>query len=265
MVKAVFFDIDGTLLDHGHGGVMPDSTKRSLQALREKGIKVFVATGRFPAMVTFMEVMFPFDGYITMNGQLAVLRDGSVIHRMGHDPEDIRKLVAASRQKGLPSLIIEEDAWFYTVPSPEIDRHFHFGGIPAPERSYDPARLEAHPVLQFLIYSPEDLSNLDALEHIGITSAGGTIFDIIPEKGGKEVGIEAAAKHFHIQREEIMVFGDGDNDARMLRWAGTGVAMGNAPDSVKEAADFVTSAVSDNGIRNALLHLGILEKSDFLP
>lgn len=258
MVKAVFFDIDGTLLDHGHGGVMPDSTKRSLQALREKGIKVFVATGRFPAMVTFMEAMFPFDGYVTMNGQLAVLRDGSVVHRMGHDPEDIRKLVAASRQKGFPSLIIEEDAWFYTVPSPEIDRHFHFGGIPAPERSYDPARLEAHPVLQFLIYSPEDLSNLDALEHIGITSAGGTIFDIIPEKGGKEVGIEAAAKHFHIQREEIMVFGDGDNDARMLRWAGTGVAMGNGTESAKSAARYITSPVDQDGIERALRHFRVL-------
>ena len=119
MVKAVFFDIDGTLLDHGRGGVMPDSTKRSLHVLRDKGVKLFVATGRFPAMVTFMEAMFPFDGYVTMNGQLVVLADGSVIHRLGHHPEDIRCLDAVSRQKGFPSLIIEEDAYFYTVPSPE--------------------------------------------------------------------------------------------------------------------------------------------------
>ena len=195
---------------------MPDSTKRSLHVLRDKGVKLFVATGRFPAMVTFMEAMFPFDGYVTMNGQLVVLADGSVIHRLGHHPEDIRRLDAVSRQKGFPRLIIEEDAYFYTVPSPEIDRHFISGHLPPPGRTYDPARLAEHPVLQFLIYSPEDLPALDALEHIEITSAGGSIFDIIPKTGGKQVGIRAAAEYFHIQREEVMVFGDGDNDVNCL-------------------------------------------------
>ena len=258
MVKAVFFDIDGTLLDHGRGGVMPDSTKRSLHALRDKGVKLFVATGRFPAMVTFMEAMFPFDGYVTMNGQLVVLADGSVIHRLGHHPEDIRRLDAVSRQKGFPSLIIEEDAYFYTVPSPEIDRHFISGHLPPPGRTYDPARLAEHPVLQFLIYSPEDLPALDALEHIAITSAGGSIFDIIPKTGGKQVGIGAAAEYFHIQQEEVMVFGDGDNDAQMLRWAGTGVAMGNGTESAKSAARYITSPVDQDGIEKALRHFRVL-------
>ena len=48
----------------------------------------------------------------------------------------------------------------------------------------------------------------------------------------------------------------------MLDWAGTGVAMGNAPDAVKAGADYVTTSVSDNGVKNALLHLGILSQDD---
>ena len=93
MIKAIFFDIDGTLLDHSPkgGGRIPPSTLRCLEALRKKGIKLFVATGRIPAMVTFLEDLFSFDGFVTLNGQLALDREGRVLHRMAHHPQDIRK------------------------------------------------------------------------------------------------------------------------------------------------------------------------------
>lgn len=258
MIKAIFFDIDNTLLNHDGGGVMPASTKKSLTVLREKGVKLFVATGRFPAMVTFMDKYFLFDGFVTMNGQLVFLRDGTVLHRLGHDPEDIRLLADLSAQKGFPCLIIEEEAFFYTNPSPDIDIHFIHAGLPTPKGPYDPARLQDHPVLQFLLYSPEDLAHLSPLKHIHPTSAGGNIFDIIPKAGGKEVGIAAAARHYGFSREEIMVFGDGDNDQSMLRWAGTGVAMGNGTPAAKAAAGYITDSVSEDGIQKALLHFGLL-------
>ncbi len=258
MIKAVFFDIDGTLLDHGHGGVMPASTQQSLFRLREKGVKLLVATGRFPAMVTFMEEHFPFDGFVTMNGQLVFLRDGTVIHRLAHDPGDIRQLVDISRREGFPSLIIEETEYFYTLPSPAIDAHFLFGGLPVPQAAYDTARLQEHPVLQFLIYAPEDLAHLAPLRHIYPTSAGGNVYDVIPKTGGKEVGIGAAAKYFGISREEVMVFGDGDNDQTMLRWAGAGVAMGNGTPAAKAAAGYITAPVDQDGIEKALEHFGLI-------
>ena len=56
-----------------------------------------------------------------------------------------------------------------------------------------------------------------------------------------------------------MAFGDGGNDMSMLSAAGVGVAMGNALDKVKAEADYVTTNVDDDGIRNALLHFGIID------
>ena len=56
----------------------------------------------------------------------------------------------------------------------------------------------------------------------------------------------------------MMAFGDGGNDIEMLRYAGTGVAMGNADDAVKAAADYVTTSVDDDGIMNALKHFGLI-------
>lgn len=262
MIKAVFFDIDGTLVDHGAGSVVHPSTKNSLTALHRKGIKLFVATGRIPSMLGFLEDIFPFDGYISLNGQLVKDRQGTVLHRMAHHNEDIRLLTDLVAKDPFPCLIIEEEESFYLADREVIAEHFHWAGLPAPG-PYDIARLKKHPVLQFLAYlPPEETFRLNPLKHIEITSAGGTIFDIIPQKGGKEVGIAAAASHYGIAREEVMVFGDGNNDARMLRWAGLGVAMGNGSPAAKGSAAYVTSPIGEDGIQKALLHFGVLSPED---
>lgn len=257
MIKACFFDIDGTLIDHEGGSVMPESTKKSLHALREKGIKLFVATGRIPAMLGFLEKYFQFDGFVSLNGQLVVLRDGTVLHRMAHDPGDIRQLVQVVEKKKFPCLIIEESESFCVTGDPVIAEHFSWEDLPVPG-VYDISRLDKHPVLQFLVYGGENLPHIACLPHIEPTSAGGHIHDIIPKGGGKEVGIAAAAAHYGIKQEEIMVFGDGDNDQRMLRWAGIGVAMGNGSPKAKAAADYISTHTGQDGIYNALRHFGVL-------
>ena len=55
-----------------------------------------------------------------------------------------------------------------------------------------------------------------------------------------------------------MAFGDGGNDSGMLRHAGIGVAMGNANEEVKAAADYVTTSVDEDGIYKALKHFGVI-------
>ena len=61
-----------------------------------------------------------------------------------------------------------------------------------------------------------------------------------------------------LKRSEIMAFGDGENDKDMLEFAGIGVAMGNAGDSVKAVADYVTDSVDEQGIENALRYFGLI-------
>lgn len=265
MIKALFFDVDGTLLDHSPqgGSQMPPSTLASLRAAQRKGIKVFVATGRIPSMTTFLGDIFPFDGYITLNGQLALDRSGKVLHRMAHHPQDMEKLVKLVRADPFPCLVIEEEESFCVTESPEIVRHFAWAGLEAPGL-YHLSRLDKHPILQFLAYIPyqEAVQRLAPLEHIEITTAGGEILDVIPKEGGKEVGIQAVAAHYGWTPDELMVFGDGNNDARMLRWAATGVAMGNGSPAAKAAADYITSPVGEDGVQNALLHFGVLSKTD---
>ena len=77
--------------------------------------------------------------------------------------------------------------------------------------------------------------------------------------GGKVVGIRKYLEMNDILPEEIIAFGDAENDMEMIAFAGIGVAMGNAKDCVKECADYVTADVDDDGILKALQHFGLIE------
>jgi Cof subfamily protein (haloacid dehalogenase superfamily) len=82
--------------------------------------------------------------------------------------------------------------------------------------------------------------------------------DITAAGSDKKHGVEMISKHFGFSREEVMCFGDGGNDISMLQYAGIGVAMDNAEDMVKAEADYITTSVDDNGVRNALRHFNLI-------
>jgi hydroxymethylpyrimidine pyrophosphatase-like HAD family hydrolase len=83
--------------------------------------------------------------------------------------------------------------------------------------------------------------------------------DVNPGGISKQTGIENFCKHFDIDVSETMSFGDGGNDISMLKFTKIGIAMGNANDSVKEVADYVTEDVDNHGIEKALIHFGLLD------
>ena len=74
----------------------------------------------------------------------------------------------------------------------------------------------------------------------------------------KSKGIDAVIKHYGFDISEVMAFGDGGNDVKMIKHAAYGVVMGNAVDEAKEVADFVTTSVDEGGIANALKHYGVI-------
>ena len=93
MVKAIFFDIDGTLLSMKTHRV-PDSARRALEELRRKGIKLFLATGRSPAWLGSIEGMldFKFDGYVMLNGQYCIF-EGQVLRDVAIPLESLEPLI----------------------------------------------------------------------------------------------------------------------------------------------------------------------------
>jgi hypothetical protein len=82
--------------------------------------------------------------------------------------------------------------------------------------------------------------------------------DIISQSGGKVEGIKQVLSIYGIRQEEIMAFGDGENDMDMLQFAGTGIAMGNAEEGVKACADYVTGDIDAGGVADALRYYGVI-------
>ena len=82
--------------------------------------------------------------------------------------------------------------------------------------------------------------------------------DVISADADKGRGMEIIAGHVGIALDECMAFGDGGNDISILKKAGTGVAMGNAGDEVKAAADYVTEHIDNEGVAKALRHFGVI-------
>lgn len=255
-IRALFFDIDGTLVGRNHKPSA--STLRALQMAREKGILLFVATGRTRDMALPLREIFDFDGILCMTGQYAFDRDGNMLHTMPLDKDDIRLMMDIQKTDPFPCLIVEGETCFTSMHYKEMQEHFKKFNLEAPEL-YDISRIEEHDVYQLITYLPETSNpKLSPLKHIRITNAATFCHDVIPKDGGKHVGIRAVASHYGISPDEIMVFGDGKNDVDMLTHAGFGVAMGNACEEAKAAADYVTDDVDENGIFNALRHFKVI-------
>ena len=256
-IKAIFFDVDGTLLSHSQNDV-PQSTRVAIRELRKRGVQTVVATGRH--MVEFEQLPvgnIKFDAYLTLNGNLRLDTNRKVYAGTPIDNGEMEILARIFQARKVPFVLIgEQDRYINYVNETVIRTQAETKGTVPSVGKY-----KGEKVYQILAFVPERekeiLDNL--LDECQITSWNDTGIDIIPREGGKSAGIQKYLEETGITREEIMAFGDGENDIEMLKFAGIGVAMGNASDEVKAAADYVTDTVDKDGIAKALKHFGLID------
>lgn len=258
MIKAVFFDIDGTLVSFKTHRI-PDSAKQALARLRAKGIRLFIATGRHPLGVDNLGDE-TFDGYIYMNGGLCRL-DNEIIYRNPLDAASVGRLIDALAATDISCVFDTEDAWYVNRVNERVKAMNAMIAVDIPAIDFE--LLRGVPIYQITPYlsSDEAWRVLQHMSGVKQTRWCEPIFDINPQNGGKGHAIVHVARHMGIDISQTMAFGDGGNDVDMIRSVGWGVAMGNATDELKAAADYVTAAIDDDGIARAVEHfekLGIL-------
>ncbi len=259
MIKAVFFDIDGTLVSFQTHRI-PDSAQLAVQQLRRRGIKVFIATGRHWRVINNLGKL-EFDGYITLNGSCCYAGKDKVIYKRTIPFEDIRRLLELEKgAEAFPCIFVREKGMFINYVNELTDEVFRLLNFPEPPQLDINEALKEENFQLIAFFKPDQeakiMEELPGCEAMRWTSL---FTDIVPAGGSKQVGMKKILEYYGIRSEECMAFGDGGNDIPMLQYAGIGVAMGNARPEVQQVANFVTSSVDDNGIVFALKHFGILQ------
>lgn len=256
-IKAIFFDVDGTLISY-HTHKMPNGTQKALETLRRNGVALIPASGRPPYRMSFLSDFFAFEDVVGCNGQLCY-RGGESIRRHPFRRDAMERLVDFLRRHPFPCLMVGEKSITINAFNDAVYAHCRHTGQPLPEPC-DAERALREDIFQLVIYTTPELEKacMQALDAAIPFRSEVMCLDIIPEGGGKPEGMQAMMQALGIQREETMAFGDGTNDMDMLRFAGAGVAMGNASKEVQASADYVTADVDEDGIAKALLHFGLI-------
>lgn len=258
MVKAIFFDIDGTLVSFKTHR-LPESTVWALDRLREKGVRLFIASGRQYQSINNLGTQ-TFDGYVTLNGGYCLAGKSEVIYRHSIPPEDIEALIRYQEdEEAFPCAMVEEDGIYQNYVDDSVRQLY--GMLNFPQPPLRPLRGNGGKAVYQLIafFSPgQEKRIMSVLPHCEATRWNPLFADVIPAGSSKAVGIDKMLAYFGIPLADTMAFGDGGNDVSMLRHVGIGVAMGNAGDEARRAADYVTTSVDEDGILNALRHFGVI-------
>lgn len=262
MIKAIFFDIDGTLVSFKTHKI-PQSTIDALRQLKNKDIKLFIATGRpaFHLKKLISEVGDLFDGYLTFNGQYCLDNQGKVIHEEYINRDDLTQFVKFIKTTDIACGFMEKDYFYFNFENERMQMLNKTLGNTAPERIFDDMnRVLTHNTYQLNIFLNEDEEHIvmPYLPNCKSVRWCPYFTDIIPKNGGKATGIHKILDYYNLTIDESMAFGDGGNDFEMLDAVKIGIAMGNANEHLKEIADYVTLDVDNNGITHALKHFKLL-------
>jgi Cof subfamily protein (haloacid dehalogenase superfamily) len=258
--QLVALDIDGTLLAWVEGSgqtyerISP-ALYDAVQRARAAGAHIVLASGRSPhGMTQVADLLDIHDGrqeplWVVASNGAVVFRypPVEVVHEVTFDAAPAVAAVLEHHPEAL--VAVEERGRGYRV-----NRHFPEGELSGEMILTDLQEIVGEPVSRVIIRDPnasaEDFVRL--AEKLGLHSIGYVVgwtawLDLSPQGVHKASGLQHVADKLGVHRDDVLAIGDGRNDIEMLRWAGRGVAMGQAVEEVREAADFVTDAVHDDG------------------
>lgn len=258
-IKAVFFDIDGTLLSFKNHEI-PPSTLKALELLRAKEIKIVLATGRSYHQLSQLNDIY-FDGYITFNGNVCLTADKEVFFRNSIPKETIEELIKYQEEvRKFPCVFMSEKESTLNYIDDSVIETYRILNLPV-NNIKDMREAAKNDVIQLNVFlDPSEDTDLmqTALRECEATRWTDLFADVNVKNTNKSTGVQKFLDYWGLDVSETMSFGDGGNDVAMLKYTAVGVAMGNAADSIKSIADYTTDNVDDDGVWNALKYFKVI-------
>lgn len=256
MTKIVFFDIDGTLLDHDKK--LPDATKKAVKQLQDNGTYVAIATGRAPFMYESLREELNIESFVSFNGQYVVF-ENEVIYKNPLDRKELVQLLEAADNKNHPVVHLNERTMKANIQHhPFIEESM--ASLKFPHPGCQPDFYNDKEIYQSLLFCRESEEDFyrHGFEKFNFIRWHQYSMDILPRGGSKAEGIKKMIAKLGFDISEVYAFGDGLNDIEMIEAVGTGVAMGNAVQEVKDHANLITKPVDEDGIYYGLRELSLI-------
>ena len=258
-LKAAFFDVDWTLYDHKAKRYVASGIE-AIKELKHKGVKVFICSARPYESLRLFGVFdqgVKWDGFIACAGAYAVV-GGKTIRKLSMPKGQVRTLVNLANRHGLVIQLVTPRTRFLTAARNEY--------VDSYESRFHDDVYKVHPyygedVVGMLLFAPEEydaefISAWPGTSVFRFDKYGVDIYDVEHVKGE---AISDVLAHLEIPKCQSIGFGDDVQDASMKGVVGTFVCMGNGKPEVKEQADYVTSRIDEDGVREALRHFGYID------
>lgn len=256
--KLVAVDMDGTLLNSQ--GIITEKTVNSIQKAVEKGVIFTICTGRPIQGVERFNSILKLDApFITYNGAMIVMgKSKEILYEQGISAEDARSIFKWGRKFKTTIMVWSNNQLYANEINERVNDYKKLSGV-EPVLIENEEEIIHNGITKILWYDDADKINYyqsvlkDKLgDGVNYCTSKPIFLEFVDKRVSKAVAMEKLGEHFGIKSNEMIAIGDGFNDLPMIEYAGMGVAMGNAPDMIKEKADYVTLSNDEDGIAYVL-------------
>lgn len=257
MYKLVAIDMDGTLLREDK--TISDRTKYAIKRAIEKGVKVVLASGRpiqgLERYLEELQLVSEDDYVMSFNGSVVQnVKTRDIISKNILKGKDLKVLHALSKEIGVHIHAFTRQGCITPIMNEYTKLEGSINGIEVYEADFD-AIDDHEDVIKVMFIDPEPVLEeaikkipSSTYEAFTIVRSAPYFLEFLNKASSKGAGIKALSEHLGIKQEEVICIGDAGNDLDMIEFAGLGVAMGNAFEEVKKAADYVTYDNESDGV-----------------
>lgn len=265
---AVFFDYDGTLADKAQGVSAPTAgTKDAIQQLKRNGYLAVLCTGRSFSYVPENAKELAFDAYITTNGAYAQM-DGKVLFNELLEEDLVRSFIKVCDRMKISYALERQDICYYRAHSPMYEGWVKRFDL-CTEKMYPIEQMKTWIFNKMMIAYDKESQIIELEREFGDRlvfdrHAQFTSSDVSRKGVNKGTGIQQFLARLDLSPEQAYAIGDSDNDLEMIRFAGTGIAMGQHSPRLGKVADYITDSVANDGVAKALMHFRLVRQPLFL-
>ncbi len=253
-IRLIVCDLDGTLINSN--GAISDNNLEILERLYRRGIRFALCSGR-PKVAMDKYVKLVRERGV---GKFVIAYNGVVVYdrrdiRMTYthlNKQNIDKLIDASKQWGITIQLYKDEVLYVNKINKYVQSYVDRTNMPVKEVE-DLKQIDTSYKALFNYKDCEKFDNfkkylVDEFPHLNIFNSNKDYIEVVPEFSSKAYAVSYLASVMGFKREQILCIGDAFNDISMIEYAGVGVAMANASDEVKQAADYVANSNNDGDI-----------------